>query len=91
MPTDWRERLEKKMSTKPTAFRLDAELLEEIDKFKDFINENTKFPPRSRTDVVHFLLRKGLEAAWTPQPPKPGCEISAVTASSTLEEILHAD
>ena len=63
------------MSAKPTAFRLDAELLEEIDKFKDFINENTKFPPRSRTDVVHFLLRKGLEAAWTPQPPKPGCEI----------------
>jgi hypothetical protein len=61
------------MSTKPVAFRLDEELLAQVGEFQEFVNKGTKFPARSRTDVVHFLLRKGLEAAMTPTPPKREC------------------
>ena len=61
------------MSTKQVAFRLDEELLAQVGEFQEFVNKSTKFPARNRTDIVHFLLRKGLEAAWTPTPPERKC------------------
>lgn len=58
------------MSSKTqVAFRLDDELLAEVDAFLEFINGRTDFPGRSRTDIVHFLLRRGLKSVMTSTPP----------------------
>ena len=74
------------MSRKPKAYRLEEDLVKEIDEFKDLINKWTLFPPRSETDVIHFLLRKGLKEAKKLTPPKPGC-LEAFRQAQTEAEV----